>query len=160
MSTKRTIDMRDMGPRITGICTWCKGPVKKPKRYWCSDECVHEYKIRSDSAYARVHVLERDQGVCRGCGIDTVAIYEAFENARKTAVADINARFEALGFSLDLQSYERFVQPRHMWEMDHITAVVEGGGSCGLDGLQTLCQRCHKAKTKEMATRRARERKR
>ena len=33
------------------------------------------------------------------------------------------------------------------WHADHITAVVNGGGLCGLEGYQTLCLPCHKAKT-------------
>lgn len=35
----------------------------------------------------------------------------------------------------------------HLWEMDHIVPVVEGGGECGLDGLRTLCLPCHRAET-------------
>lgn len=33
------------------------------------------------------------------------------------------------------------------WQADHIIAVVNGGGGCGLDGYQTLCVPCHKKKT-------------
>lgn len=44
---------------------------------------------------------------------------------------------------------------RHLWEMDHIVPVEHGGGGCGLDNLQTLCLRCHKAKTAEQARQRA-----
>ena len=43
----------------------------------------------------------------------------------------------------------------HLWEMDHIVPVEHGGGGCGLDNLQTLCLRCHKAKTAEQARQRA-----
>ena len=32
------------------------------------------------------------------------------------------------------------------WEADHIVAVLEGGGGCGLDGFQTLCWECHKGR--------------
>ena len=38
-----------------------------------------------------------------------------------------------------------------LWDMDHIHPVDEGGGGCGLDNLQTLCQPCHKAKTRRQA---------
>ena len=34
------------------------------------------------------------------------------------------------------------------WEADHIVSVCEGGGGCGIEGFQTLCQVCHKVKTK------------
>lgn len=34
-----------------------------------------------------------------------------------------------------------------LWDADHIIPVREGGGSCGLDNIQTLCIPCHKHKT-------------
>ena len=45
-----------------------------------------------------------------------------------------------------------------MWQADHIIPVVEGGGCCGLDNLQTLCIRCHKQDTKALAGRLAAKR--
>ena len=33
------------------------------------------------------------------------------------------------------------------WQVDHITPVAEGGGSCGLDNFRTLCTPCHKIET-------------
>ena len=44
---------------------------------------------------------------------------------------------------------------RRLWEMDHIVPVVEGGGSCGLDNLRTLCVACHRKETAKLAKRRA-----
>jgi len=32
-------------------------------------------------------------------------------------------------------------------DMDHVVAVRDGGGGCGLDGLRTLCISCHRART-------------
>lgn len=43
----------------------------------------------------------------------------------------------------------------HEWQADHIVPVVEGGGSCGLDNLRTLCTVCHKSETAKLAARRA-----
>lgn len=37
------------------------------------------------------------------------------------------------------------------WEADHILEVVNGGGACGLENLQTLCSDpCHRQKTREL----------
>lgn len=47
---------------------------------------------------------------------------------------------------------------RRLWEMDHIVPVVEGGGSCGLANLRTLCLWCHRQETTALAQRRARAR--
>lgn len=47
---------------------------------------------------------------------------------------------------------------RTLWEMDHVRPVVEGGGGCGLDNLRTLCCPCHKRASRELAARRAEQR--
>lgn len=44
---------------------------------------------------------------------------------------------------------------RSPWDADHVIAVVERGGECGLDNYQTLCCPCHKRKTADLAKRRA-----
>lgn len=44
------------------------------------------------------------------------------------------------------------------WDADHIIPVVEGGGMCGLENYRTLCHPCHKQITKELAARRAQQR--
>lgn len=41
------------------------------------------------------------------------------------------------------------------WQADHITPVHLGGGGCLLDGYQTLCVDCHRAKTTGNAKKRA-----
>ena len=58
----------------------------------------------------------------------------------------------------DFHGHVRTIALKHsLWQMDHIKPVVEGGGSCvTLDNLQSLCLRCHKQVTAELATRRAR----
>ena len=37
-----------------------------------------------------------------------------------------------------------------MWDMDHIRAVAEGGGLCGLANLRTLCIFCHHKETEKL----------
>lgn len=34
-----------------------------------------------------------------------------------------------------------------LWEVDHIVAVRDGGGRCGIENLRTLCCKCHKTRT-------------
>ncbi|NOQ71298.1 MAG: hypothetical protein GQ574_04825 [Crocinitomix sp.] len=36
------------------------------------------------------------------------------------------------------------------WQADHIVPVSQGGGGCTLENLQTLCNDCHKVKTREL----------
>lgn len=87
----------------------------------CSKECVHEHRLRSDPGYVRLKVWERDRGVCAGCGADTMA-----------EIPERRRRAKGSG---------------HLWQADHITPVVEGGGECGLDNYRTLCTACHKRET-------------
>ncbi len=41
----------------------------------------------------------------------------------------------------------RLSSSSHLFEIDHIVAVAEGGGGCGLDNLRTLCRRCHRVES-------------
>ncbi len=63
-------------------------------------------------------------------------------------------RFSARLAELGITKARRFLGQR-LWEMDHVLPVSEGGGACGLDGLQTLCWRCHQKETTALAGRRA-----
>lgn len=51
------------------------------------------------------------------------------------------------------------LQAGHFWQSDHINPVAEGGGSCGLDNLRTLCTPCHAVETARLSARLAELRK-
>lgn len=51
------------------------------------------------------------------------------------------------------------LQAGHFWQSDHINPVAEGGGSCGLGNLRTLCTPCHAVETARLAARLAETRK-
>lgn len=129
-------------------CRYCGGALPKGRRTFCGGArttyrytrtiprdtvvetpghgCIHEWCLRTQPAYARATVWERDHGVCAGCGV----------SCQYTGGPD---RHDA----------------RPAWQADHIVPVVEGGGECGLDNLRTLCTECHKAETADLARRRA-----
>jgi len=146
------------------LCRWCKKPVAPPRRSWCSAECIHEYRIRSDGSYIRAQLFERDQGVCAACGQDTEALRKELQALRGAifAAREAPARLEAC-----MRAKERFAEvgrmgfkvggtspvggiPCHetLWHADHVIPVHQGGGECGLEGLQTLCVPCHDRKTR------------
>lgn len=156
------------------LCRWCRGPIKaRNNSSWCSTECAEEGAIRSNQSYARFKVEERDKGVCAKCCMDTryvkslldPLLKEAANRWREPWVGEElrNIVFRALidlGFSPRVASGgagHRWagVLNTHLWEMDHTTPVVEGGGGVGLEGLRTLCRACHHRETTALAGRRA-----
>lgn len=158
------------------MCRWCEKPVDPPRRTFCSSECVHQWKMRSNPGYRRQLVFERDGGICAACGRDCHALErdllkmlyenpsacdEALRNLGltrrsygildKRVPVDLRGR---MGGKLD-EGLRCWDPRRSLWEVDHVVAVVEGGGGCDLSNLQTLCFDCHKKKTAELARKRA-----
>lgn len=120
---------RDADGRV--VCRRCSAVIPKGRRRtFCSAECVHEWRLRTDAGYLRLKTFERDHGICALCGVDSVA-ERRVKKARGTG---------------------------RCWQADHIVPVVEGGGQCGLDNIRTLCHVCHLAMTAELAKRRAEKR--
>jgi 5-methylcytosine-specific restriction protein A len=130
------------GPNGRGLCRWCSLEVPRGRYTFCSDFCVHEWKLRSQPAYLREKVFERDGGICAGCGVDTVAAARKLRYSRGTNRASLLMHW-------GLRSRSR----KSLWDADHITPVIEGGGECDLDNIRTLCLRCHRDATLELRRR-------
>lgn len=64
------------------LCRWCETPVKPPRRYWCSQACVDDYRERNDPQYQRRKLRERDGGICVLCGRDALRLKRIFDRAR------------------------------------------------------------------------------
>ncbi len=155
-------------------CRECGTMPKPPRRTFCSAACVTAWKVRTQPAFAAGQVLARDRGVCVDCGLDCVALRAELhvllkrsqgwrtespwgslsEDERAQAIIARDARLADVGLA-HVAKKDRALGSRRLWEMDHITPVVEGGGSCGLDNLRTLCWRCHARATAQLAKRRA-----
>jgi len=143
------------GPNGRPLCRFCGKETAPPKRTFCSDLCVSEFKIRSNPGYAREKVFERDRGVCSRCGLDTEKLKETLYALRLTS----EEAYRQLVLAYRIQYRFGFNLNEHFWEMDHITPVCQGGGSCGMDNLWTLCLPCHRSKSKsEMKRKRLRRR--
>lgn len=125
-----------------GQCRWCGAAIPPRRRTFCSDACVHEWKLRTDPGYLRESVLERDAGVCAQCGVDTVSL------RRDMRRLDFAARRK---FLKEWGLTER--SRKSLWDADHIVPVAEGGGQCDLANMRTLCLKCHKSATAELRTR-------
>ena len=115
------------------------------RRTFCSDACVHEWRLRSSTSYLRDCVLARDRGICAICHTDTVSL---------------RRRIMRLPFPERMRELKALQQRgairkgrKSWWEADHILPVVEGGDS-NLDNVRTLCIACHRAVTSELRERR------
>ncbi len=150
MSTARTM----LGGRVSAVdlpkgengralCRWCSLEVSPPKRTFCSEWCVHEWKLRTDPGYLRDQVLARDKAVCASCKTDTREAWLRLKRARGERRADMLATW-------GMTKLNR----RSLWDADHIVPVVEGGGECDLSNLRTLCLRCHRDATAALRERR------
>lgn len=147
---------QEFGPKGRLLCRFCRVEVSGRRKTFCSDKCVHEFLIRKDGSYARKVVLGRDKGFCALCGLDCVDLSEHTANRFNQEKAD---ELTKMGFKVKLVSpvsgTPYYITQRPMWHMDHIVPVIEGGGSCGLENLRTLCLPCHKKETAALARRRA-----
>lgn len=167
------------GPNGRALCRQCGSEVPRPRMTFCGPACVHEWKLRTQPSYQARHVLERDKGLCAGCGRDCLALLEDLKRRRLEQRRERHPQVDAwqleyqprIGSEYEVGAYADYCESiglpahlrdlsRRLWEMDHVVPVAEGGGSCGLDNLQTLCWACHGRETAKLAARRAKRRRR
>jgi 5-methylcytosine-specific restriction enzyme A len=130
------------GPNGRVLCRWCAIEVPRGRRTFCSSDCVHEWKLRTDPGYLRERVFARDHGVCAGCGISTESLRKEFRKL------DYRARRQFLKEWKLKEDWRR-----SLWDADHVIPVAEGGGECDLANMRTLCLKCHRAATAELRKR-------
>lgn len=132
------------GPNGLPLCRWCELEIAaKRRRTFCSDFCVHQWRLRTDAGYLREQVFLRDRGICQFCHADTQSIYLALKRAR--------GKQRAAGLSI--YGMKSIASRRSLWEADHILPVAEGGGQCDLDNLRTLCLPCHREVSAQLRVR-------
>ena len=132
----------EKGEQGRALCRWCNLEVPLGRFTFCSDWCVHEWRLRTDSGYLRERVFERDSGVCALCGVDTKAAYLDLKRSRGSHRLKLLERW---GLSR--------ITRKTLWDADHIVPVAEGGGQCDLDNLRTLCLICHREQTRHLRQR-------
>ena len=163
MSTARTAWTIDAFPTPPdGGCAFCGKPRPPRNSRYCSAACSDEVAIRTSPSFARYKVRERDAEICATCGRDCAALEAELRRLgirsaytyRHGGTPFLMRNAVAIRELLAAAGFRR----RHLWEVDHVLSVVEGGGLCGLENLRTLCIPCHLAATRELAARRAEER--
>jgi len=132
------------GPSGRPLCRWCELEIMaKRRRTFCSEYCVHQWRLRTDPGYLRDQVFARDRGRCAACQIDSVAAYAALKRARGPVRSA----------GLRLYGMKSIASRRSLWDADHILPVAEGGGQCDLDNIRTLCLLCHREATARLRSR-------
>ena len=116
--------------------------VPRGRFTFCSVDCVHEWKLRTQPGYLREQVYERDRGMCASCGADTMAAARQLRYSHGAKRTSLLAHW-------GLKARTR----KSLWDADHILPVAEGGGECDLGNIRTLCLRCHRAATMELRRR-------
>ena len=154
------------------LCRWCKKPVPAGRYSWCSTECVDDYEDRYLASKQRRNVKKRDKGVCAVCRLDTEEFRETLKRLyheahpgdsyiHQSLLEKAPACLEWLALHRMTLKDVRF-NSRGMadfWQADHTVPVIEGGGGVHWNELRTLCSACHRDATKELAGRRAQQRK-
>lgn len=138
-------------------CAWCGKPLSSAARLskstYCSEECAVDGRLRRrSSADIRKAVFALEGGTCTKCGIDAHAL---FEQIRVLQPVQRSNKLLSVGWKMPrtkkaLDSLLLNPQEGQFWQVDHIVAVSEGGGGCGLENLRTLCVPCHSAETEKL----------
>ncbi|HSY36299.1 MAG TPA: HNH endonuclease signature motif containing protein [Acidobacteriaceae bacterium] len=148
----------EVGAHGRALCRWCRMEIlAKRRRTFCSDYCVHQWRLRSDPGYLRDQVLLRDKGVCALCGTDTVAEYARLLRSRGKVRAELLEVWGMRSVGASLPAGKKGsagrAARRSLWDADHVRPVAEGGGECDLDNLRTLCLCCHREVTADLRRR-------
>ena len=130
------------GPNGRALCRQCSVEVPRGRQTFCGDQCVEAWKVRTGNGLDRI-IEARDHGICALCGVDCEALKTQRRRLRGSDLREFNAQH---GIP---ESRTR------LWDIDHIIPVVNGGGSCGLENLRTVCIKCHAQETKKLAGLRA-----
>ena len=137
-------EVGQVGANGRALCRWCRLEIlAKRRRTFCSEYCVHQWRLRSDPGYLREQVFLRDRGVCGMCETDTVAAYAELKRSRGKGRAAL----------LEVWGMRSVGARRSLWDADHVLPVAEGGGECDLENLRTLCLCCHREVTAELRRR-------
>lgn len=155
-----TVTETDIAVLNKSACAWCakllSAALVETESTYCSQKCAEEGRLRHcGSSGIRTAMFALDGGKCALCGFDGHSLYEQISALQP---AERLNKLLSVGWKLPRSSkaMENLLQnPKEgdFWEVDHIRAVAEGGGGCGLDNLRTLCVPCHARETEKLRAR-------
>ncbi|KAL7483619.1 hypothetical protein ACHAW6_009263 [Cyclotella cf. meneghiniana] len=145
-------------------CAWCGNNIFYPSNSvidatYCSFRCAEEGRVRRGGLYCSKRIREQifslEHGVCCLCKLDAHALYCRILSLQpaERLNALINAKFKLPKSAGALNKLLHHPKESDFWQADHVVAVAEGGGGCGLDNLRTLCNTCHGMETAKLHSR-------
>jgi 5-methylcytosine-specific restriction enzyme A len=138
------------GPDGLPHCRRCLAQLRPGQREFCSATCRHEALMRLSPGYARAQVFARDDGVCCQCRLDCGRLDRVLRHLVHAGGEDDDDGLAAALTVLEALGLGRRRRLISTWQMDHRTAVAEGGADCGLGNYRTLCLRCHARATRDL----------
>jgi hypothetical protein len=134
MASARDCPMRGASdPVPAGHCWWGGEELQGRRLRWCSDACLSVYRVNHEWRAASWAARRRDGDRCRRCGL----------HAKDDANVKLRRR--------DWYSDGRDLVEYWPMEVNHVEPRRGAGYDPGchhhLDGLETLCHRCHVAVT-------------
>jgi 5-methylcytosine-specific restriction endonuclease McrA len=144
-------------------CAWCEKRLHRSSRLagstYCSQECAEDGRLRRGGKYSSVQVraaiFALEGGKCTLCGMDCHALFDqvcALDPPQRLNKL-LSANWRLPKSAKALQNLLQNPKEGDFWQVDHIRAVSEGGGGCGLENLRTLCVPCHHAETERLHSR-------
>lgn len=131
---------------------WCGTALKGRRRRWCSDECERTFTREHNWQAARAFAIRRDEGRCVSCGVSPDELVLEWHRLRALLELidalmgrDVRARAREL-WHLERQHMAAWRRDIAL-EVNHRTPILGRHGEFGchhhVDGLETLCHRCH-----------------
>lgn len=138
-------------PTPAGVCCWCATPLPPRRRRWCSDDCERSFTVNHQWGSTRYAAVKRDGSACVRCGEDGSTL----EAWWCLLLACAKRAGRPPGWTdPDYQEAYRLLQRARAavrLEVNHREPILgrhaEFGCHHHLDGVETLCHRCHVAET-------------
>ncbi|XP_074644008.1 uncharacterized protein LOC141900831 [Tubulanus polymorphus] len=142
------------------LCINCQKPNEaiqinnNPEEYawhtrFCSKQCSEQHWVKTSREYGRKIIYEVEQGICQICKFNAEQFFTQIKVTK-----DLERRAQLIKDSpyniLKPEVKDRMVTKPYrgqFWHVDHIKAVMDGGGQCDIDNLRTLCVLCHQKVT-------------
>lgn len=141
-------------------CVWCGTLLSSSsitaKASYCSQLCAEEGRLRRGGKYASLHirsaVFALEGGKCNLCGVNAHELYKQIEVMQPPERLNklLSVQWKLPKSSKALEKLLQEPKEGNFWQVDHIRAVAEGGGCCGLENLRTLCVPCHILETEKL----------